>query len=91
MDVLDVSTHPRAKGDVISSSVDICSVICKLRVYGLCSWTCNYLIVVMKLVELLRCSVHSDRVGTCPSFYTFLILRKQIFISLRLTSEVFDC
>lgn len=28
----DVSTHPRAKGDVISTGAHICSVICKLRV-----------------------------------------------------------
>lgn len=33
---LHVSTHPRAKGDVTSVGVDICSVIFKLRVYGLC-------------------------------------------------------
>lgn len=89
MDVLALSTHPRATGDVISTGVDICSVVFKLRVYGLCLWACNYLIVVMKLVELLRCSGHSDRVGMRPSFYD-LILRKQIFISLRLTSEGFD-
>lgn len=53
MDVLDVSTHLRAKGDVISTGVDVCSVMCKLRVHGLCLWAYIYVMVVMKLLEVL--------------------------------------
>lgn len=50
MDVLDVSTHARAKGGMISTGIDVCSVMSKLRVYVLCLRAYNYVMVDMKLL-----------------------------------------
>lgn len=49
---MDVSTRTRAK-DVKSTGVGACSVMCKLRVHGLCLWAYIYVMVVMKLLEVL--------------------------------------
>lgn len=78
MDVLDVSTHSRAKGDVISTGVDVCSVMCKLRVHGLCLWAYIYVMVVMKLLEVL--SVFRQGENMLFLLYVFYFKKTNIYL-----------
>lgn len=77
---LDISTHARAKGDMVSTGVDVCFVMCKLRVHGLCLWACNYVMVVMKLLQLEVLSVCKQGENTLFLLYVFYFKKTDIYV-----------
>lgn len=80
MNVLDISTHARAKGDMISTGVDVCFVMCRLRVHGLCLWAYNYVMVVMKLSQLEVLSVCKQGENTLFLLYVFYIKKAKTYL-----------